>query len=165
MAKKQARKQARAAETKPEEVETQPKERLGKHDVEISYQLRMTDRTGHVVNVEGDLPMSGALIPAFLRESCKTIEDIVERLVRDRFLNQVRYYFNEHMERDAEKRQPAPLAHTPSTAFSMSTPPAYTDIIELEYEDPTAPPQQPLPASPPKVEAGKEEVEECLDDE
>lgn len=121
---------AEEAETPKEaEPETNP------YDIVLDYNLVLHNPDGIPVRVAGSIPFDGALLPAFLRDTSKTIEDTVESLVKARFLTQVRHFFNERMERELneenKRRETAvyPAPQLPAPGERLRVP-----VLELEVD-------------------------------
>lgn len=77
-------------------------ERDDLYDVQVDYSLKLqSPKDGTIVNINGKLPLQGALHPVFIKESLRTIEDTVESVVKRRFLTQVRHFFYSILEEDS----------------------------------------------------------------
>lgn len=136
---KPAKSVGKAVESQEEEVP----EEANPYDIRLDYSLELQNPDGIPVRVTGSIPFEGALLPAFLRDSSKTIEDTVESLVKSRFLTQVRHFFNERMERELEERkpsnQPVPTLPPPSRprvpVLELEVDPGEPEVIDVNEEE------------------------------
>ena len=90
---------------KPTEVAKVESNGVGPLDVSVEVSLVMRDSSGDAVRTENTLTFHGARCDALLRQSHQQVSDFVERLMVSRFLNSVRLYFDDELDRKVRKTQ------------------------------------------------------------
>lgn len=130
MPKPKAKAKPTAVEPEEKKEVQEEKEESNPYDICLGYSLELHNPDGIPVRVAGSIPFEGALLPAFLRDSSKTIEDTVESLVKARFLTQVRHFFNERMERELEEQKPL---NSPAVSLPPPSRPR-VPVLELEVD-------------------------------
>lgn len=82
---------------------------IGEHDVVLDFSLKLRTKDGDPVDVEGSIPFNNALVPVFIADTQQSVQQMVETIVRDRFLLQARHFFNQKREASIPKMETTPL--------------------------------------------------------
>lgn len=127
--KKTAKKPAKEEITEPSNRD------IGEHDVVLDFKLTLKTRSGEPVDVEGTIPFSNALVPAFIADTQQSVQKLVQTIVHDRFLLQARHFFNQKREASIPKVETQPLLEQRD-----SQPPAYAPAADspdkaFEFEE------------------------------
>jgi hypothetical protein len=92
---------------------------LGEFDAEFEYKLELRGRNGQIINLNGTMPVQSALTPAFFQDSQKTITGLVTNLVQNRFLLQLRHFFNTKQQAERQRNAPSDPIGTGTTVPSL----------------------------------------------
>jgi|AntRauTorcE11898_2_1112593.scaffolds.fasta_scaffold52042_2 hypothetical protein len=82
---------------------------IGEHDLVLDCSLTLKTKYGDPVKVECTIPFNNALVPAFIPDTQQAVQQMVETVIRDRFLLQSRHFFNNKREESLPKVDAQPL--------------------------------------------------------